>query len=191
MELKERPAYVEFEVRADEDRGASIEEGRTIFKDVIYAIITPSGGNLVVEKIADEWVQSKRDDPFYRHYRDSLEAFKEGREAPVEGTAIENCPPFSPAQVKQIRAAQLRTVEDLAAANESSLGKMGMGGRALKDRAIEWLKSAEDVGKVAEQSAALKATVDNQAEVIKQLEEKIEKLEADRPKSPRPKKKAA
>ena len=40
---KERPCYIEFELRADEDRNASIEAGMPVFKDVEYAKFTPAG----------------------------------------------------------------------------------------------------------------------------------------------------
>lgn len=191
MEIQERPAYVEFEVRAEENRGATIEAGHPVFDDVVYAIVTPPGGNLVVEKKAAEWVESKRNDRFYRNYREALDAFLEGREAPVDGTAVELWPAASPAAVKQIRAAGLRTVEDLAAANETSISKMGMGGRALKQRAVSWLDAAGDTGKVAEENAAMRATLADLEDTVKRQAAQIEELTRDQPKRGRPKKQDA
>ena len=53
---KERPCYIEFELRADEDRNASIEAGMPVYKDVEYAKLTPAGsqGTLVSEKVVTE-----------------------------------------------------------------------------------------------------------------------------------------
>jgi len=187
----DRPAYVEFEIRAVEDRSETIKAGHPVYHDVAYAIVTPPGGNLTVEKVAEDWVAAKRNDPFYRHYKEALTAFLEDREAPVDGTPIEMWPSVTPAQVKQIRAAGLRTVEDLAAANETSIAKMGMGGRALKDRAAAWLDAASDTGKVAEENAALKAQLADLAETVDRQSKQIDELTAGKPKRGRPKKEAA
>lgn len=191
MQIQERPAYVEFELRAEEDRAKSIEAGHPVYADVVYAIITPPGGNLVVEKQAEEWVKGKRQDPFYRHYKELYEAFLEDREAPVEGTPVELWPAASPAAVKQIRGAGLRTVEDLAVANETSISKMGMGGRALKQKAVSWLESAGDTGKVAEENAAMRAMLDDLKETVERQAAQIKELTKDQPKRGRPKKSAA
>jgi len=182
MQVQERPAYVEFEPRAIENRDKSMEAGHPVYEDVIFAIITPPGGNLVVEKVAEQWVESKRNDPFYRHYKESFEAFLEDREAPAEGTAIELWPAATPAMVKQIRGAGLRTVEDLAAANESSIQKMGMGGRALKQRATAWLESASNTGKVAEENAAMRATLEDLRATVERQAGQIAELTQDKPK---------
>lgn len=179
---EERPAYVEFEVRAVQNRPKSIEAGQAVYDDVVYAIITPPGGNLVVEKVAQEWVDSKRNDPFYRHYKESFEAYMEGREPPVEGTAIELWPAVTPATLKQIRGAGLRTVEDLAAANETSVQKLGMGGRALKQRAEAWLKSAESAGKVAEENAAMKTELEDLKAIVERQSKQLAELTKDQPK---------
>ena len=191
MQIQERPAYVKFEPRAEENRDQSIEAGRPVYEDVVYAIVTPPGGNLVVEKKADEWVASKKNDPFYRHYKEAYEAFLEDREAPVDGTPIEMWPAATPASVKQIRGAGLRSVEDLAAANETSITKMGMGGRALKQKAISWLETAGNTGKVAEENAAMRAQIDDLQETVDRQAEQIKELTKDQPKRGRPKKDAA
>ena len=53
---EERPCYIEFELRAVEDRNASIEAGMPVYKDVEHAKLTPAGsqGNLVSEKVVTE-----------------------------------------------------------------------------------------------------------------------------------------
>ncbi|WP_417814055.1 hypothetical protein [Thalassospira alkalitolerans] len=175
----ERPAFVEFEVRAVEDREATIKAGHPVYKDQYWATITPMGnGNTVVERIAEEWLADKKrqNDKFLRHYEQSFQAFKDGVEAPVDGTRIRDWPSVTPSQLKQLEQANVRTVEDLAAANEGSIRAIGMGGRALKQKAEAWLKSSEDVGKVAERNANLEQTVANQQEVISNLENSVAEL---------------
>ena len=44
--MQARPPYVQFEMRAVEDRQASIDAGHYVAKDVAYAIITPAGSRV-------------------------------------------------------------------------------------------------------------------------------------------------
>ena len=175
----ERPAFVEFELRPVENREKSVEAGHPVYEDCCYALITPMGnGNTVVERPAEEWIADKKrqNDKFLRHYEETYRAFQEGIEAPVDGTRIRDWPSVTPAQVKQLARANIRTIEDLAAANESALSAIGMGGRALKLKAEAWLKSSEDVGKVAERNATLEKTVEQQSSVIEKLEADVAAL---------------
>lgn len=194
--MQERPAYVEFELRAMEDREKSIEAGHAVYKDVAYAIVTPPGGNLVTEKNAEKWLADlqKRNDPNARHYQASYDAWKAGLEAPVDGTRVEDWPSITPAQIKQLRAGGVRTVEDLAAANENTVNRIGMGGRALKQKAQAWLDSASGAGKAAEELNALRQRTKEQDDTIQDLMKKVEGLQAalgeTKPKRGRPRKDA-
>jgi len=159
-----RPPYVVFETRPVEDRAASMEKGHYVTRDVNMAVITPMGSKDRTERVAEEWFQQLQqqvvEGRFPREWRTefmaSYEAWKEGRELPLNGTAILTWPVASPSQVKQLLDAKLRTVEDLAQANEETLAMLGMGARALKDKAVSWLQSAGTTGKVAEELAALR-----------------------------------
>lgn len=168
QDIKERPAYVTFEVREVEDRDASIAAGHYVGKDVIYAIITPPGSRDKIERVADEWMAQNKDAvkedrlprEWERAYADIYKDFKEGRETPVDGTPILTWPPLSPSQQKSILAANIRTVEHLADANEAALNTIGMGGRALKQKAVEWLAQAGGTGKNAEEVIALRTELE-------------------------------
>ena len=184
QKLEERPPYVRFEVRAEEDRQASLDAGHYVGKDVHYALITPMGSKDCIERKADEWFDKlKQDVSEGRCPREWLAAFKEvykewceGREAPVNGTPITDWPPVSPSQVKTLLSLQVRTVEDLAAANEEVLGRIGMGGRALKQRAIDWLTSSESAGKASGELSSLKAANENLQARNTQLEAQLKEL---------------
>jgi len=186
QKLEERPPYVRFEVRAEEDRQASLDAGHYVGKDVHYALITPMGSKDCIERKADEWFDKlKQDVSEGRCPREWLAAFKEvykewceGREAPVNGTPITDWPPVSPSQVKTLLSLQVRTVEDLAAANEEVLGRIGMGGRALKQRAIDWLTSSESAGKASGELSSLKAANENLQARNTQLEAQLKELVA-------------
>ena len=160
-----RPPFVTFEIRAVEDRDATIEAGHYVAKDVNYALIRPVGSKDCVERVADEWfAQLDRDTASGRFPREWLLAFKgvykdwkEGNETPLSGTPIVTWPGVSPAQAKNLIALRVFTVEDLAAANEEVMGRVGMGCRALKQKAIDWLATAGDSGKVVAELEALRA----------------------------------
>lgn len=191
--LEERPPYVQFETRAVEDRNASIEAGHYVAKDVDFALITPQGSKDVVERIVSEWfeklVQDVKEDRFpadwLRAYRAYYKEWKEGREIPLDGTPIRNWSLLSPAQVKMLLDINVRTVEDLAGANEETLGRIGMGGHDLKAKAKAWLDSAQDKGKLAQRIAALEAenndlknTNAELASTNKELDARLSTLEA-------------
>jgi len=191
-EMKARPSYVKFELRSVEDREKSIEAGHVVFKDVAYAVITPQGGNLVVDREVTPWLAdlNKRGDENAEHYEKIYEAWKAGNDAPVDGTRIQDWPSITPAQVDQLKYANCLSVEDLAAANEGMLARIGMGGRALKQKAQAWLDSANNTGKSAEELQALRVRTEEQNETIETMKAKIAALEASQgvQKSPRRKK---
>ena len=130
--------YVDFELRPEEDREASISQGMPVFKDVEYAVITMPGGGLVVDKVISdellrEWKHGsgnrKPPSPFAHA---AYEEWKDGREISVNGSDLKNWPGVTPAQLKMCLAAVVRTVEDLADANADTLRKLGMGSHALE-----------------------------------------------------------
>lgn len=179
-----RPPYVTFEVRAEEDRTASIEVGHYVAKDVTYAMITPQGSKDLIERQVDDWfanlkqqvIEGRFPQEWLTHFQSSYKAWQEGREIPLTGHAIVNWPAVSPAQVKQLQQAHILTVEDLASANEETVGRLGMGARALKQRAVEWLAAAKDTGKIAEEVAALKAANADLAKRNDDLQAKLETM---------------
>ena len=181
---KARPPFVTFELRPEEDRQASIDSGSARFRDVEFAIITPAGSKDRVERKVADWfqhlereVQSERFPiEWLNHFKEKFKAWKEGRELPVDGTALARWPVITPAQLKDLQGLHLRSVEDLASANEEVIRRLGMGGRALKQQAVEWLAAANDVGKVAARVAALEASKTDQEQIIKDLTERNEKL---------------
>ena len=165
MQMENRPPYVSFERRGEEDRDASNAAGHYVAKDVNYAIITPQGSKDRIERNAEEWLemleaqasQDRFPREWVRQFKSMYEDWKAGNEPALNGTDVRNWPVASPANVQMLLQARLRTVEDLAQANEEAIGRLGMGGRALKAKAQEWLASSNDIGKQSEALVALKA----------------------------------
>ena len=162
-----RPPYVSFEVRPVEDRAASIEAGHYKTRDEDFAVITPQGSKDRTERVAKEWFaqmeeqvqQQRMPGDWLRQFKGAFAMWKEGKELPLNGTPILTWPVLSPSQVRSCIDAQVRTVEDLAAANEETIGRIGMGGRSLKDKAVAWLDTAKTSGKVTEEMAALRTSL--------------------------------
>jgi hypothetical protein len=158
MELaKPRPPYVTFEKKVEEDRADYVIGQPMKFKDVDYAYVTPVGSKDRIERRVEDWfpqlVQQIREGRFeqswYDAYKASYEAWKADQEPPINGTPIGAWPVLSLAQVKNLKNLRILAVEDLAAANEETLVRVGMGARALRDQAVAWLKAQETGGNAA------------------------------------------
>lgn len=181
-----RPPFVTFEMKAEEDRAASIEAGYYKTKDVAYALITPQGSKDRIEREVTSWLAGMRQSvqegrfpqEWLRNFEENYKAWKEGRELPLNGTPLLTWPVASPSQVKAVIDMGIRTVEDLASANEEAIMRIGMGGRALKDKAVSWLKAASSTGKVTEELAALKAELADERAAKRALELQLKELAA-------------
>lgn len=186
MEQKARPPYVTFETRSIEDRAASMAAGHYVGKDVNYAIVTPSGSKDRIEKIAEEWLQGMAEGvaqdripgEWLEAYERKYKTWCETREVPEDGTPILGWPALSPSQAKAILDANVRTLEDLVVANESTLTAIGMGARALKEKAKAWLDSADTTGKTAEELGDLRQQVDTLTKSVETLTKANETLQA-------------
>lgn len=180
--------HIRFETRSAEDRAATIEAGRKVYKDVDWVIITPAGGRDVVENHATQWLTNIRDraqvgqyDPTWvEHFQKMYDLYKQGKELPEDGTALRMCTTlFSPAEIETCLAANIRTLEQLAAANEESIGRMNMMGRALKTRATEALRISEGKGDAMKieamtlENADLKQKVADLTEIVNELRQQM------------------
>jgi len=183
--LKDRPPYVAFEVRAEEDRNASIEAGYYKAKDVDYALITPAGSKDRVEQKVGEWfdklqeqvMQERFPAEWLAKFQENYKLWKNGQEVPLTGTSVKNWPMLSPSQRTALLGLHVHTVEDLAAANEEVIVRLGMGGRSLRDKAREWLASTGgEAGKQAEQLVALRVALEMSENAKKALEDKLKEM---------------
>lgn len=180
-----KPPYVEFEVRAIEDRNESIAKGHYVAKDVIYALITPAGSKDRIERVATEWLahidaeshKGRFDPRWVQYYQDGFNRFKAGQEVPLSGTPLSQWPGLSPSQHRMLTDINIRTIEDLASATEEAIGYIGMGARALVQRAKAYLESTQS-NQLAEENTALKLRVESLEAKNKELEENLCSLQA-------------
>lgn len=144
---------VRFETRAIEDRTKTIEGGKYLTKDVEFAVIRQIGGKDTVEKECT--------DELIRRFQAEYDAWKRNQEPPIDGSPIREWPAISPSQKENCQRIGIRSIEQLAAASESALEMLGQGSRALREKAKNWLATANDTGKVAEEISALKVRMDD------------------------------
>ena len=163
--LQERPPFVRFDTISVEDRDATIKQGSYVGKDIDMAFITPAGSKDCIERVVSEWFDKLTEDlassripaAWVEHYKTLYRAFKEGKAPPVSGTPVIDWPGLSPSVVKTLISLNLRAIEDVAVLNEEGIARLGMGGRALRQRAIDYLAAAKNVGQVAEEMSAMRA----------------------------------
>jgi hypothetical protein len=183
---QDRPPYVTFEIRPVEDRDGTMREGHYVAKDEIFALITPQGSKDRIERVAEDWVkqcfahaqEGRMPLEWAKAFETALAAYKEGRELPADGTPIVTWPAVGPAQQKSILDANIRTVEDLANANEATLAAIGIGARGLKQKAQAWLDTAGDIGKTALEVENLRQRMSELESRNKTLEDANEQLVA-------------
>lgn len=159
-----RPPYVVFQERSVEDRKATMEQGRYVARPQDWAIVRQAGSKDASEIEVNDWLDRISKNPGFPKewvtaFKDAYAQWKKGHEPVPNGTHIRQWPQISPAQAEMITACGVLTVEDLAAANEPTLQRLGMGSRDLKSKAQAWLDSASKIGSVAEELASLRALV--------------------------------
>lgn len=168
QERTDRPAYVRFERVAVEDKAATLAQGRYVAKDVDYALITPPYSRDVIRIKVSQWMtnldQDVRNERIPQEwvdiYRKAYQAFQNGQEQPLHGTAIRGWGVISPAQQETLIRMNVLTVEDLSGINDEGMRRIGMGGVDLKNKAKAWLAQLNDKAPLTIENAALKAEVE-------------------------------
>lgn len=137
------------------------------------------------EKLRSRGSENQRDlkRAFFEHrweqIRPSYEAWKDGHEIPETGTPIDVMPNLNKAQIQALKGARFKTIEDIANATDSSLGRIPLPNpRDLKQRAVDFLE-ARNTGKAAAEVSELRAQLEEAVAMIAELK-------ADKPKRGRP-----
>ena len=147
--------YARFYIKPVENKFATAEAGRPIYKDVEYVEITMAGdrNNILNRKASD--VDKKR---FARQY----ENFKSGITQSADGTPIEQWPMVSRSKAEELKHFNIHTVEALAEVPDTGIQAMGMGARALVEQAKTFLAVANetaDTSKLVAENENLKSEI--------------------------------
>jgi hypothetical protein len=169
-----------------EDRGASIAAGRLVSKPIDKVTIRQPGSKDDVEKEAEPWLETLHQNPnwapeWVERAKSMYRQWKAGQEITQVGTHIRMWAPVSKSEAEMLIAAGVRTVEELASANEQIISRIGIGGRDLKNRAIAWMDSAAKDGRGAEELNALRVANEAQSKQIADLMQKMNQLLATAP----------
>ncbi|WP_226552975.1 hypothetical protein [Celeribacter naphthalenivorans] len=109
------------------------------------------------------------------HYK----AWKEGKELPESGTALEAWTAIGEAEIFELKRASIRTVEDVATLSEAGLGKVALPNmRQLRTQAGKFLE-ALNAGAASEKMAALEASNAEKDAMLAEMAERLAKLEED------------
>jgi hypothetical protein len=179
-----RPAYVKFEIRSEEDKAASEKEGRYVPKDVTYAIVTPCYSKDELHFKVDKWLAQMDEQvkngrmprEWADAYKKAYKAFQDGQELPLEGVPIKGWPVISPSQQEMLIRMNIKTVEDLAGVNDEGARQIGMGAIQMKNKAIAWLSQARDKGPATMEIARLKTETEVQQSQIEKLSAQVDEL---------------
>ena len=155
---------VKFDVRSREDKTASKEAGRPIFKDVEYIDIRVPGSPDNVSRPATQRDRKR----FPKHYA----AFKNriSDEDSVEGTPLAEWPQVTRSQADELAFFGIKTVEQLAQVSDVN-GQGLMGFHGLKRKANAWLQAAAQGVQVSELQRELAKRDEMMAEMQRKLDE--------------------
>ncbi len=126
-----------FYTEAVEMTGKSAQEGRPIFENRdMVAIINPGSRDEVVRIAKDKAKQ----DPYVAQ---AYKIWKETQEQPSDGTPLEQVPFLNPAQVRELKALNILSLEALADLPDAAKQRF-MGGHDLQRKAKALMQAAKD-----------------------------------------------
>ena len=160
MRIQRGAMHVEFYEESVFQAFESEKQQRQIFKSVDFIRLTHPGGKSAVERAVRD------DDKF--SYPKKWERYKAQKEQTGDGTPVEQWAALSKAQVMELKAMHIHTVEQVRDLSDGDVSKLGMGYQEYRKRADIYLKNLE--GSV--QSEKLLSE-------LKAKEELIEKMQAD------------
>ena len=171
------------------------QEGRPIFDDVDMVKIYISGDS---HNVIDTLVREDHKQRFPREWMNYMN--KNGNDPHLSGTPLSQWPLITVAQAEELKALKFFTVENVAAASDAQLQRLGMTAgmspHAFRDRAVNFLKVAKeeaDVTKNEEMIAQLQAEnakikAETDAKIAQMQEQMASVLAAVGEKKPRKKK---
>jgi len=131
-----------FRMEAKQNKAKTITEGRPIFDQVPFVTIISPGDtkNVPDTKVLDEHRQ---------RWPQQWEAFQKGLDQPINGTPINHWPVLNNAQVAELKALNIYTIEEVASLSDGDT-QQATGLMTLKQQAIAHLSSSKDDGVIYE-----------------------------------------
>lgn len=155
------------------DNDKTREEGSNVWMDAEYV-------EILMPNSRDTWVgpvDQKHMDRWPKHY----EAFKNGREAPVDGTPLDVWPAITPAVVENLKRANVKTVEALARMPETNVQRFGPDMLQLIHKARTYIENRDDTAeasKLVEENKDLRRQLEDLQAQVAALKKKPKKKKA-------------
>lgn len=169
--------WVQFAMKPIQNNYRTQREGRPVFEDQLWIEIRTPGGLNIIERPAAEEDKVR----FARHW--AFYQQTHGAEGQQIGTPLAQWPLLRPSQIEELRALKFYTVEQVAAASDEQLGRLGMlagmAPMAFRERARLYLESARDNALAQKQEEEKRALQEQLAAERKAREEQAAKHEAE------------
>ena len=124
------------------------EQGRDVHKEIEWVDLF-----IVGDKFTKPSRKVSEDDK--RRWPDEYKAFKEGSDAPLNGTSITEWSVLSRSRAADLKSMHIRTVEDLASLDDSAIQRIGMGAREMVGKAQKFISAQDDNADLRQQNAEL------------------------------------
>ena len=169
-------AFPEFWIEAEPLPAESEKAGREICRDVEMVYIYTPGDRTSVpcHKVTDEHRQ---------RWPAQYAAFKKLRTVAHEGTALEDWPRMTPSRIRELKAVNLFTVENVAGMNDAIIQRLGMGGRELwwrRRRLSQAQRTAPTRRRLAVENERMKLDMARQQQQIADLARMMEAMQRER-----------
>ncbi len=158
----------------DRDAKASAEQGRPIYRTVVYVeaaipgdknskIVCPAHEPRWRDKVTNEWIT------YAQAYSEEYRRFMDGLQDKLNGTPLTELTTLTAAKRAELKALNIQTVEDLAGLDGQGLKRLGFEGNELKAMAVAYMDRAKGSAidaRVAAENAALKAEMQELRDMV-------------------------
>src|ERR1700730_17658554 len=159
-----------FLIKPVQDHVASEREGRAVWIDKEVVLIHTAGDPTTASHPVDAGIKAR--------FRDQYEAWKRNETGShIKGTPIRKWPMATPGMVRELEALHIFSVDDLAIVSDGNIQNF-TDGRAWRERANAWLKSATDGAAVMRYASE----AERLREEVTELRAQIVRLGGDAPK---------
>ena len=194
--VEDDPPFLKFEKDTVKDADETRRQGRVVYKPAVMVHVSAHGDTktsvpYVVEKPGPDgekvtpWLDQLKErlhhrlisQQYYNYCLQAYEQFQKTGHVEVNGIPVEKWAQLEAHEIKNLKAIQIHSVEQVAEMNETSMQNYGIGARPLKEKAKAYLK-ASNAGVASEVITNLQAQINTRDEHLKGLEAKIAELQA-------------
>jgi hypothetical protein len=165
------PKYVE-----DPSTGKYLEKTETITFQEDRTFYVPRLANPWIDKLKDRLKHGYISQAYFDYCHDAFKAFKKNQSIPTSGYALQNWRGIEPAMRDRLIGMGLNTVELVADMNEDAMQYVGMGARAIKEKAKAFLLSSAEPEKATVKITQLESQNSQMAEQLSAMQAKLQEL---------------